>query len=162
MSTTIDSPGRIGPEPLSCTEATCGPCEAIAGVGIMPASMNAWAIAACRSSLVTPSRRSAARTASIASSQARWARRMPAICSGVFARRRAVEPGAVGAHGDAGGDHRLGRLEREPARHDGIGDAHRLARAHDRDLVDRVLVRHALRRQLVEPELLQADRLEVG
>ena len=75
-----------------CTEATCGPWEAIAGVGIMPASMNAWAIAACRSSLVTPSLRSAARTASIAASQARWARRMPAIWSGVLARRRASNP----------------------------------------------------------------------
>ena len=45
-----------------------------------------------RSSLVTPSRRSAARTASIALSQARWARRMPATWAGVLARLRRSKP----------------------------------------------------------------------
>ena len=166
------SPGAIGPGPISWPTAVCGPCETMNSSADAPCAVNACSTASLSrsqvsgspSSVSVPFSRSAARSSSraaaIPASAARCARRIPASSASFFTRRRSTNC-EVGGHGDPVGAQVVGELERERGRNDGVVEAEVPRRAQHELELDLLAV-EALREQLVEPEVLEREDLELG
>ena len=171
MSITIGTPAEIGPEPMSCPTAPCGPGATMKSSAVQPFAAKVCDIAFLTRSTVSgsPSRTSPVPFCS--------ARRKQVACSvhpglgGTLGAAHAgelrlrlhaaavVEELAVDGQLDAVGAQLVGEPERERLRDDGLRDAERRDRAQ-RDLVPDLGIGLTLGDQVVEPVLLARVQLE--